>query len=219
MKWKVDSALVLSAHTDDMEIGAGATVRWLVESGVKVKSVVFSDCKDSVDLSTYPEDILRKECKAAAKHLGITDLSIHSHPVRRFPSIRQEILETIYKLRKEGNYDLVLTTWIGDIHQDHRVVAEETLRAFMKSRATILSYPIPGNCPGFTPNVYFPVSEEMIEKKIEMEYLYESQVAKRFYFAENAIKGWMSSFGIDIGMTYAEAFALQKEVVESIIPV
>ncbi|GAH10887.1 unnamed protein product, partial [marine sediment metagenome] len=100
MKWQVNNVLVLSAHTDDMEIGAGATIRWLVESGANVKSVVFSDCKESVDTTKYPEDILRQECQAAADFIGITDLTILSFPVRKFPSIRQEILETIYNFRR-----------------------------------------------------------------------------------------------------------------------
>jgi LmbE family N-acetylglucosaminyl deacetylase len=183
MQWKVENVLVLSPHTDDMEIGAGATIRFLVESGANVKSIVFSDCKESVDTSKYPEDILRKECKAAATHLGISDLTIMSYPVRKFPSMRQEILEDIYSFR------------------------------------SILSYPIPGNCPGFTPQVYVPLSIEMLEKKIEMEHLYKSQVAKRKYFTEDSIKGWMSSFGIDIGVPYAEAFVQEKGVIKSILKV
>ena len=59
----------------------------------------------------------------------------------------------------------------------------------------------------------------MLEKKIEMEHLYESQVVKRKYFDEDAIKGWMSYFGTDIGAPYAEAFVQEKGVIESILKV
>lgn len=217
MQWKVRSFLVLSAHTDDMELGAGATVRYLIESGAKATSVVFSDCKKSVDTSKYPEDVLRKECSAAASHLGIKDLRILDFPVRDLPSMRQEVLETIYKLRKESHFDLVLTPWTGDLHQDHRTVAEETLRAFMKQDTTILSYPIPGNCPNFTPQVYVPVDDVSLEKKIEMLQSYQSQIAKRIYFDKEGIKGWMSYYGIHIGVGYAEAFIPQKTVISRFI--
>lgn len=219
MQWKVGNILVLSPHTDDMELGAGATVKYLIESGAKVTSVVFSDCKKSVDTSKYSEDVLRKECTAAAKHIGIKDLRILEFPVREFPGIRQDILETIYKLRKENHFDLVLTSWPGDLHQDHRLVAEETLRAFMKEDTTILSYPIPGNCPDFTPQVYVPVDDTSVEWKIEMLKSYQSQVAKRAYFSEEGIKGWMSYYGIHIGVKYAEAFVPQKTVIGSFIRV
>ncbi|MFQ5885164.1 MAG: PIG-L deacetylase family protein [Thermoplasmata archaeon] len=207
----------MSAHTDDMELGAGATARYLVESGAKVKSVVFSDCKKSVDTTKYPEDILRKECTAAADHLGIDDLTILEFPVRELPNHRQEILEYIYQLRTEAHYDLVLTSWQGDLHQDHRVVAEETLRAFMKQETTILSYPIPGNCPDFTPQVYVPVDADSLEKKITMLHKYESQVVSRGYLDKDAIKGWMAYFGVHVGVPFAEAFLPQKTVISGFI--
>ncbi len=60
MIWNLNNVLVLSAHTDDMEVGAGATVRLLVESGASVKSIVFGDCKKSVDTTKIPEYILRQ---------------------------------------------------------------------------------------------------------------------------------------------------------------
>ncbi|MHA2064242.1 MAG: PIG-L deacetylase family protein [Candidatus Thorarchaeota archaeon] len=212
MKQNVENVLVLSPHTDDMELGAGATVRMLVESGANVKSVVFSDCKESVDTTKYPDDILRKECTAAASDLGIYDLTIYSYPVRKFPGIRQEILENIYRLRKETDFDLVLTPWKGDLHQDHRTVAKEALRAFMKTKSSIIAYPIPGNCPGFTPRFYVPVTPEKLQAKIDLLYKYESQVVRRHYFSTDAIKAWMGTFGIDIGVTYAEGFVQERSI-------
>jgi len=216
MEWSVDKVLVVSAHTDDMELGAGGTVRQLLESGVHVKSIVFSDCRESVDTEKFPEDVLAKECTAAAKFLGLTDLTIHQFPVREFPAHRQEILETIYSVRKEEKFDLVLTHWTGDLHQDHRVAAEETNRAFMKTNTTVLAYEVPGNCPGFTPQVFVPMTEEEVKRKVEMLQHYKSQVAKRGYFEINAIKSLMGYQGNHVGATYAEAFDQHRGVVSKI---
>lgn len=213
MIWNVDEVLVLSAHTDDMEVGAGGTVRLLVENGAKVKSVVFSDCKKSVDTTKYPLDILRTECKSAAEHMNISDLTIHEFPVRELPAYRQEILEMIYALRKENNFDLVLTTWGYDLHQDHKVVAEETFRAFMKSDVSVLSYEIAGNSPGFTPEVFVPLTEEDVNKKVEMLNLYKSQVERRGYFTINAVKSVMGYQGHHCGAPYAEAFVQHRGVI------
>ncbi len=206
----MNRALVVSAHTDDMELGAGGTVRQLLNSGVHVKSLVFSDCRKSVDTSKFPIDVLAKECKAAAAHLGLEDLVIHQYPVREFPTHRQEILETIYSVRNENKYDLVLTHWEGDLHQDHRVVAEETNRAFMKTDSTVLAYEVPGNCPGFTPQVFVPITEDEVAKKVEMLQSYKSQVAKRGYFEINAIKSLMGYQGNHVGAPYAEAFVQHR---------
>jgi LmbE family N-acetylglucosaminyl deacetylase len=210
MEWSVNRALVVSAHTDDMELGAGGTVRQLLNSGVHVKSLVFSDCRKSVDTSKFPEDVLTKECEAAAKHLGLQDLTIHQFPVREFPAHRQEILETIYSVRNEHKYDFVLTHWEGDLHQDHRVVAEETNRAFMKTDTTVLAYEVPGNCPGFTPQVFIPMTEDEVTQKVKMLQSYKSQVAKRGYFEINAIKSLMGYQGNHVGSPYAEAFVQHR---------
>ncbi|MHA1927393.1 MAG: PIG-L deacetylase family protein [Candidatus Thorarchaeota archaeon] len=214
MKWNLENALVISAHTDDMELGAGGTVRQLIENGVKVKSLVFSDCRKSVDTSKFPIDVLFNECKAAAEHLGLSDLTILQTPVRAFPEHRQEILDTIYNMKKKNNFDLVLSHWHGDLHQDHRIVAEETRRAFMKTNTTVLAYEVPGNCPGFTPQVYVPISEEEVQLKIDMLQKYESQVARRGYFEIEAIKSLMGYQGNHIGAHYAEAFVQQRGIIK-----
>lgn len=213
MIWNVENVLVLSPHTDDMEVGAGGTIRKLISRGAQVKSVVFSDCKESVDVSKFPDDVLRRECKAAADHMGIKDVTIYDLPVRNLPSRRQEILEIIYALRKENDFDLVFTTWQGDLHQDHRIVAEETFRAFMKSKVSVLSYEIAGNSPGFTPVIFVPLTEEEVSLKTEMLQLYKSQVERKGYFTINAVKSVMGYQGHHIGAIYAEAFVAHRGAV------
>ncbi len=215
MHWKIERALVISAHTDDMELGAGGTVRKLVQAGVNVTSLVFSDCRKSVDTSEFPIDVLEKECKAAAANLGIKDLTVLQTPVREFPAYRQDILEKIYEFRKKKNPDLVISAWHGDLHQDHKTVAEETRRAFMKTDTGILSYEVPGNCPGFIPQVYIPISEKEVQAKIEMLQLYKSQVKRRGYFEINAIKSLMGYQGNHVGYPYAEAFVQERGFVDT----
>ena len=36
----------------------------------------------------------------------------------------------------------------------------------MKTETPILSYEVPGNCPGFIPQVYVPLTQEEVETKI-----------------------------------------------------
>lgn len=213
MRINVSNALVLSPHTDDMELGAGGTVRKLVESGAHVKSLVFSDCKKSVDTSKYSEDKLRKECEAAAKHLGIEDLTILEIPVREFPKYRQEILERIYNIRSNFEPELVLTTWIHDLHQDHRTVARETVRAFMKSPSSVWSYQVPGACPGFDPQLFVLLDEAEVEEKIKMLNKYPSQVERRIYFANQKIKGFLEYFGAFARAKYAEGFVQNRGII------
>jgi len=196
-----------------MELGAGGTVRKLVDSGAYVKSLVFSDCKKSVDTSKYAEDSLRRECELAAEHLGIQDHTVLEIPVREFPKHRQEILERIYSVRRDFEPDLVLTTWIHDLHQDHRTVARETVRAFMKSPSSVWSYQVPGACPGFDPQLFVLLSEEEAEKKVNLLHKYKSQVERRIYFRRTKIKGFLQYFGAFVRSEYAEGFVQNRGII------
>ncbi|TXT55797.1 MAG: hypothetical protein BAJATHORv1_30180 [Candidatus Thorarchaeota archaeon] len=212
MRFDAKSCLILSPHTDDIELSAGATIRKFIENGCRVKSLVFSDCKKSVDTSRYEQDVLVKECRAAAKHLGINELEILEYPVREFPKYRQEILEKIYSIRKEMKPELVIAPWEKDLHQDHQTVAKEALRAFMRTDTSIWAYQVPGTCSGFTPDIFISITESEIEQKIELLYKYESQVVRRDYFQPNKIRGMLSYFGTFIGLPYAEGFMNCKSV-------
>jgi LmbE family N-acetylglucosaminyl deacetylase len=213
MQLRIERALILSPHTDDVELGAGATVRKLIERGVRVKSLVFSDCKKSVP-SGSPEDILGKECQIAAAHLGIEDLTILKYPVREFPRNRQKILQKLINVRNEMEPDLVIAPWKDDLHQDHSTLGREALRAFMRTNSSIWSYQVPGVCPGFNPNIYIPLTEEDVQSKIDMLQSYETQVVKlkRDYFTADKIRGFLSYFGTFARIPYAEGFVDNKSV-------
>ena len=62
--------LILAPHTDDGELGCGATISKYIDEGKKVYYVAFSICEESVP-EGYPENILETEVKKATKVLGI----------------------------------------------------------------------------------------------------------------------------------------------------
>lgn len=212
MRLNLQKVLVLSPHTDDMEIGAGGTVRLLVDKGIHVRLLVFSDCKKSINQNEYPKDVLRRECRAAANHLGIQDHQILEFPVRDFPEHRQEILEIIYEERRDFNPDLVISSWPNDMHQDHRTIGREAFRAFMRNDTSVWFYPIPGTCPGFSPQIFIPLKAEDLLEKIEMLHMYRTQVKMRDYFTNEKIESQLSFYGTFISTRYAEAFEIGKEI-------
>ena len=85
----------------------------------------------------------------------------------------------------------------------------------MKTETAILSYEVPGNCPGFIPQVYVPLIQDEVEKKNEMLQLYKTQVERRGYFEISAIKSLMGYQGNHIGYPYAEAFVQERGFVDS----
>jgi LmbE family N-acetylglucosaminyl deacetylase len=107
--------------------------------------------------------------------------------------------------RKE-NYDLVLIPSKSDIHQDHKVIYEEGVRAFSK-HCNVLSYDLPWNCRGFEPNYFVELGPYEMKEKWNMIGCYKSQLElKRPYFDRQFIRGSARMRGQQIGAEFAEAF-------------
>ncbi|MDA8773310.1 PIG-L family deacetylase [Luminiphilus sp.] len=198
----IKRALLLSPHTDDAELGAGAVISRLARQGVEISSVTFSFCEESTPVG-FPVGCLKDECIAAMEVLGISDVRILDYPVRGFDRFRQDILEDLIRLRTEIQPDLILTPASTDCHQDHEVIHNESVRAFKNS--TILGYIFPWNSLKTRPNVTVDVEPVDVETKINALACYHSQ-SDRNYFSPEVINAALIVAGSSVGVKYAEAF-------------
>lgn len=200
--------LVLAPHTDDGEFGCGGTINKLIEEGNEVYYAAFSACQQSV-LKEFPSDILITEVKAATQTLGIKkeNLILFDYDVRTFNYRRQEILDDLIKLRTQIDPDIIFIPALSDIHQDHKTIAEEGLRAFKFK--TLLSYEMPWNNITFSTSSFSILSEKNIATKVEALKQYKSQ-AHRPYANENFIRSLATTRGIQIGAQYAETFEIVR---------
>lgn len=100
--------LVLAPHTDDGELGCGATMAYLAEQDVSIHYIAFSICETSVPEGFAP-DALMDELYQATEVLGLAreNIDVLRYPVRRFNEFRQEILEYLVKKRAALKPDLV----------------------------------------------------------------------------------------------------------------
>lgn len=196
--------LVLAPHTDDGELGCGATISRLIKNGAEIYYAAFSSCRDSLPESEEP-DVLVKEMKAATTLLGIPgeNIIMFDYQVRHFEEHRQEILDDLINLERRIKPDVVFSPSKHDIHQDHMTIAAECLRAFKKT--TILQYELPWNNYSFDNQFFYIVKEEDVQQKIKAIACYKSQV-DRAYVSSEFIKGNLITHGIQIGVKYAEVF-------------
>jgi LmbE family N-acetylglucosaminyl deacetylase len=204
--------LVLSPHADDGELGCGGTlVRW-IEEGKDIYYVVFSTCQKSVP-DVLPRDILATECCLSTKVLGISPnkVMILDYDVRTFPTFRQEILDSIIKLKEKIRPELVLTPSSSDTHQDHNTIYWETVRAF-KKEASIWGYEHPWNNLTSAFNIFVRLEEKHLDRKVEALKCYKSQV-NRSYFDERYTRSQSYSRGMQVNCLYAEAFELTRLLV------
>jgi hypothetical protein len=103
----------------------------------------------------------------------------------------------------------VLQPSLGDIHQDHQVVAAEGLRAF--KRTTVLGYEIPWNTLNFNYQAYIALERRHVERKIAALARYESQ-QHRNYANPDYIWNLARTRGINVGREHAEAFEVYRVV-------
>ncbi len=203
--------LILSPHTDDAELGCGATIARFIEEGKSILWVVFSTAEESLPADMAP-DTLENEFRNVVRKLNLDEdnIIVNHFKVRYLHEKRQEILELLVKIRNSFDPELVIGPSLNDFHQDHTIVANEMVRAF-KSHASIISYELPWNHITFNTQFFFKVTSKQLEQKINILKEYKSQMKKeRSYFSRDFIKGLAVTRGIQVNADFAEAFEVIK---------
>jgi LmbE family N-acetylglucosaminyl deacetylase len=127
-------ALVISPHPDDLEIGMGGTAAKLVDSGVKVISLVVTDGRRSTSVYGLGEDELvelrESEVRESVGILGIDYLILlrlrDMKDEKNQSEFKKELSETIERFNPEEIY---LPHPEIDKHPTHRAVSSITLEA------------------------------------------------------------------------------------------
>lgn len=200
------SVLCLGAHSDDIEIGAGATLLSMLERGVclEVLWIVLSGAGER-----------ENEAKAsAADFLGAAaraEIEVKSFQDGFFPEQGNAIKSWFETLKGRVNPDLILTHRRDDAHQDHRHVCRLTWNTFRDH--CILEYEIPkwdGDIG--QPNFYMPISASALQRKIDLLIShFGSQRSKQWFDAET-FRGLARLRGMECRAQerYAEAFFARK---------
>lgn len=199
------TVLCLGAHSDDIEIGCGATLLRLIagHAETSVHWVVFSGS----------ESRAAETRRSASLFLRGATATVETHAFRDgfFPYEGAAIKDVYEALKGRLSPDVVFTHHGRDRHQDHRVVSELTWNTFRDH--TILEYEIPKYDGGLsTPNVFVPVDEQARRQKIEyLMTAFGTQRDKR-WFNDATFDGLMRLRGVESASPtgYAEGFHGRK---------
>lgn len=192
--------LAISAHIDDVELGAGATIH----------NLAGKNRVHYVGLSLPPlveRDVFMKEFQHSARCLGLepSRITLRDFDPRNLFDSRTEILQLFYDLNTELKPDLVLIPNSKDTHQSHEVVCAEARRAF--KYGTVLGYELPWNNFEFSMDVFVTVTEEDVAAKIAAINAYATQ-KHRMFFSNDIVGDLARVRGKQIGKRYAECFEL-----------
>jgi LmbE family N-acetylglucosaminyl deacetylase len=200
------SVLCLGAHSDDIEIGAGATLLSLLDRGIRldVHWCVLSGAGER-----------EREARASAadflSHAASAKIEVMPFQDGFFPEQGEQIKSWFEVLKERVDPDVILTHRRDDAHQDHRQVNRLAWNTFRDH--CILEYEVPkwdGDIG--QPNLYMPVSAGALRRKIDLLIShFGSQRSKQWFDAETFL-GLARLRGMECRAPerYAEAFLARK---------
>jgi LmbE family N-acetylglucosaminyl deacetylase len=225
---EIKRALIVMAHPDDPEFGAGGTSAKWSRDGVEIGYVIVTDgCKGSDDPEMTWEKLIpirQQEQRAAAGALGVRQVTFLTHrdgELTNSLEVRRDICREVRRFKPDVVFTHDPTTRYGFPgfinHNDHRATGDATLDAIFPAAGNRLYFPELAAL-GFEPHQvrmvlltgnpnpdYFVDITETFETKIESLRQHKSQIkdvdglAKRM--GERHAK-----IGEAHNMKYAEAF-------------
>lgn len=198
--------LCVGAHSDDIEIGCGATLLTLLKANkdVEVQWIVLS--------ANGPRgDEARRSAEAFLAGAARHEVVLHTFTDGFFPHEGAAIKKQFEATKARFAPDLILTHRGNDHHQDHRVVSELTWNTFRDH--LILEYEVPKYDGDLgQPNVFVPVDAAARARKSEiLTSVFVTQRDKRWFSAET-FDGLMRIRGVECASPtgYAEGFYARK---------
>ena len=228
---KFQRVLVVSAHPDDPDFGAGGSIARLVDSGAEVVYVIVTDGSQGGEDPTQKDAelvaIREKEQRAAARVLGVKKVEFLGYKDGHLApdlKLRRDIVRMIRKHKPElvithipGR---VLDAPMGGSHPDHLAVGEATMAAvYPDSRnprafRSLLKQGLEPHevkevwIPFWTSGEYLVDITPTLDRKIEALKKHKSQIAKpgRTWDFEKFMRKRHRDLGKRGGYRYAESF-------------
>jgi LmbE family N-acetylglucosaminyl deacetylase len=147
---EVDRALVITAHPDDVDFGAGGTIAGWTKAGIEVAYCICTS-GDAGGFDDTPRDqmaaLREREQRAAADELGVQDVTFLRYPDGRLTAsieLRRDISREIRRFRPGLVLSQSPEIWwrrIGASHPDHRAAGEAALAAVYPDARNPFAHP------------------------------------------------------------------------------
>jgi LmbE family N-acetylglucosaminyl deacetylase len=200
------SVLAISAHPDDIEIGAGGLLLGLAGKLSRVRYLVMTGTAER-----------HAEARAAARAFmpdAELDITLLDLPEGRFPAAWQQVKEAIESVARAESPDLIIAPSAADAHQDHRTIGEIVPTVFRDH--LYLAYEIPkwdGDLGLGRPSVYYPLTEDVARRKAELLHKCYPSQRDRDWWDDEVFLGLARLRGVECRARYAEAFTCAKLIV------
>lgn len=213
--------LIFAPHNDDEILGVGGTMARHVAQGDEVYV-----CEVTSSLVEERRRLLQSEAKKAHKLIGVKDTIFLDFTVVELPHEEiRKFNKATYDVVKNIEPEIVYFPFYGDMHADHKAVADSVMVAvrplaapwvrevYMYETLSETGWNYPNVDKTFIPNHFVNITEYFGMKENAMK-CYESQL-KEYPHPRSiqAIKALAEFRGSNIGVEYAEAFMCVRHVV------
>jgi LmbE family N-acetylglucosaminyl deacetylase len=190
--------LFVGCHPDDVEYGCGGLISKLRN---KVPIYVLTLSKNQKNPKNKN---LIKENVQSLQILGIKnkDNILGDFTTREFSYQRQEICDFLWKIGKKINPSCVFIPPY-DLHQDHQVGHDESLRVFRNK--TIIAYDIPRSEKSSKSVIFVELSKKNLDDKLKALSKYKTYKNKN-YFQKDVIVSECKANGVKVELSLCEVF-------------
>lgn len=223
------SILAFGAHSDDVEIGMGASIAKYVSKGV---AIGICDLTKAELSSNGNVNLRKKEAAKAAEILGVSVRETLDLGDRAL-FLHEDAIKKIVTIIRTYRPKIIFAPYAEDRHPDHgncsRLVEEAVFSAgimkYQIENSSLLPHKVENlffyMINGFhKPDFVIDVSDYM-DKKIASLEAYESQFNKNsFSYETPLVNGYIENieareklFGKEVGVAYAEGFKVRKPIV------
>jgi LmbE family N-acetylglucosaminyl deacetylase len=197
--------LIVGAHPDDVEIGAGVLIQRLIRAGHEVSILILTDEPGSVDER-------RREARSGALTLGVPAdrlffAGLHDGSLR----VDRETVGALRTTLRSADLrpHVVVTHSSADSHNDHSNANALVRATFRKSLLLFYSIHISFESNRFNPRFFVDTSNDDLDRKLLALEKHGSQSAR---LQKNGLSNHEGNMGQMVGLARSEAFEVDLQV-------
>jgi len=218
---KMMKYLIVVAHPDDEVLGAGATIRKLIEEGNEVAVCIMAN---HAAARTNISDTLAEDEKIAFEIMGVEKVYQADFPNIKMNTVPHlDLVQFIEGAIEDFKADVIITHHPSDTNNDHVMTsyaAQAASRLFQRREGVpalklflymeVLSsteWSLDSSANRFTPNYFVEIGKDGVDLKVKALEAYKGVMRPYPHpRSEEAIEGLAAYRGVQAGCEYAEAF-------------
>ena len=217
--------LFISPHPDDETLGCGGTIIKHKDAGDKIYWLLMTNIFSSEGYRKTKVDKRNCEIDKVAEEYDFDQVFKLDFPTTKLDTFpKRKIVQAVSEVMDNVNPEVIYIPYVNDVHSDHKITFDSAISSIKTFRYNfikrVLMYEVVSETEfspalqanAFAPNCFSDISD-YLEKKLSIMKIYKGEIGKHPFprSAEN-IKALAIFRGATVGVKYAEAFMILKEI-------